>query len=181
MFTKKPLGPVTCASCEKNIINLEGRMAEYIPWKRLPFKEPNERISKVIYHNLIIAQYGPGFSRILSMLRPERSVDGMSQVEIAQHIKRNSMNVSIDEANESLQGSPPQYQYYNVSGTTSPQHIGTAYTHHHRHINQQQALETVLPRTVSQQQQQNSPLPNTFGAKTTANFFRNKKESGSMF
>jgi hypothetical protein len=61
MFTKKHLSPVTCASCEKNIINLEGKMADYLPWKRLPFKEPGERISK----------YGPGFSKILQMLRPE--------------------------------------------------------------------------------------------------------------
>jgi hypothetical protein len=54
MFTKKHLGPVNCASCEKNIINLEGRMAEYIPWKRLPFKEPNERISKA---RLFVVKY----------------------------------------------------------------------------------------------------------------------------
>jgi hypothetical protein len=24
MFTKKPLGGISCASCEKNIVNLEG-------------------------------------------------------------------------------------------------------------------------------------------------------------
>jgi hypothetical protein len=47
MFTKKPLGGVSCASCEKNITNLQGQMAEFQPWKRLPFKEPGERISRV--------------------------------------------------------------------------------------------------------------------------------------
>ncbi len=47
MFTKKPLGGTSCASCAKDITNLQGQMAEYQPWKRLPFKEPGERISRV--------------------------------------------------------------------------------------------------------------------------------------
>lgn len=32
MFTRKPLGGNSCASCEKNITNLQGKMAEYFPW-----------------------------------------------------------------------------------------------------------------------------------------------------
>lgn len=59
MFTKKPYGPVNCASCEKDIVNLEGTKAEYIVWKRLPFREPNDRIAK----------YGPGFSKMLNMIK----------------------------------------------------------------------------------------------------------------
>ena len=47
MFAKKPLGGWSCASCEKNLINLQGQQAEYNPWGRLPLKDPNERISKV--------------------------------------------------------------------------------------------------------------------------------------
>lgn len=55
MFTKKPLGGVSCASCAKDITNLCGNMADYQPWKRLPFKEPGERISRVSdYIKLII-------------------------------------------------------------------------------------------------------------------------------
>jgi hypothetical protein len=60
MFTKKPLGGVSCASCEKNIVNLEGMQADFLSWRRLPFKENHERISK----------FGPGFSKILQSLRP---------------------------------------------------------------------------------------------------------------
>jgi hypothetical protein len=29
MFTKKPLGGLSCASCERNITNLSGQMADY--------------------------------------------------------------------------------------------------------------------------------------------------------
>lgn len=49
MFTKKPLAGISCASCERNITNISGNMADYQPWKKLPFREPNDRISKVIF------------------------------------------------------------------------------------------------------------------------------------
>ena len=59
MFSKKPLGPAACASCEKNLVNLYGQQVDYYSWKRLPFRDPNERIAK----------YGKGFSKMLSDVR----------------------------------------------------------------------------------------------------------------
>jgi hypothetical protein len=47
MFTKKYVGPVDCASCDKGIVNLYGKQAEKIHWNKLPFREPGERIAKV--------------------------------------------------------------------------------------------------------------------------------------
>lgn len=47
MFTKKPLGGMSCASCEKNVINMYGHKADYLPWNRFPFRDPSERIAKV--------------------------------------------------------------------------------------------------------------------------------------
>jgi hypothetical protein len=64
MFSKKPLGGFSCASCAKGLTNLQGQIAEYYPWSRLPFRDPNERI----------ARYGAGFSKMLSMLKPEHSL-----------------------------------------------------------------------------------------------------------
>ena len=32
MFTKKPLGGMSCASCEKDIINLYGKKVDFLPW-----------------------------------------------------------------------------------------------------------------------------------------------------
>jgi len=66
MFTKKYVGPVNCASCEKGITNLLGTQADYLSWKRLPFREPTERI----------ARYGQGFSKILTMMRPSEPLGG---------------------------------------------------------------------------------------------------------
>jgi hypothetical protein len=47
MFTKKPLGGMSCASCEKDIVNLQGRKADYLPWSKFPFRDPSERIARV--------------------------------------------------------------------------------------------------------------------------------------
>lgn len=57
MFTKKAVGPVDCASCDRGIVNLSAMRADHNTWNKLPFREPNERIAK----------YGQGFSRFLQM------------------------------------------------------------------------------------------------------------------
>jgi len=46
MLTKKSVGPMDCASCDKGIVNLNAMRAEHLSWNRLPFREPNERIAK---------------------------------------------------------------------------------------------------------------------------------------
>ena len=135
MFTKKHLGPVTCASCEKNVVNLEGRMADFLPWKRLPFKDPGERISK----------YGPGFSKILQMLRPERSVDAMSSPDPHQY-NRNSVNESVEDIDH---GSSPKYPDSSI--VSSPAHH-SSYHNHHRHAAHLQINDSILPRAVTQHQ-----------------------------
>ena len=61
MFSKKPLGGFSCASCEKNLINLQNKPPEYFNWNRFPMRDPAERIAKL----------GQGFSRMLSSMKPE--------------------------------------------------------------------------------------------------------------
>ena len=41
MFSKKPLGGVSCASCEKDLINLYGKAADYYNWNRMPSRDPS--------------------------------------------------------------------------------------------------------------------------------------------
>jgi len=65
LFTTKPLGGLSCASCHKDIINLEGMPAQFHPWARFPQRNPTERIAKV----------SQGFSKILSMIKPEAVVN----------------------------------------------------------------------------------------------------------
>lgn len=47
MIMKKPLGGWSCASCEKDLINIEGVKVPYLPWAKLPKRDPVERIAKV--------------------------------------------------------------------------------------------------------------------------------------
>jgi hypothetical protein len=61
MFTKKPLGGMSCASCEKDIINLYGKKVDFLPWNKFPFRDPSERIARVI---LIIFYKYIGWIRI---------------------------------------------------------------------------------------------------------------------
>lgn len=61
LLAKKPLGGWSCASCQKDLINIEGMRVQYYPWAKLPQRDPTERIAKV----------GQGFSRMLSALKPE--------------------------------------------------------------------------------------------------------------
>ena len=61
MFSKKPFAGMACASCEKDVVNMYGRRVEYMPWGKLPFRDPSDRIAKV----------GQGFSKMLSMLKPD--------------------------------------------------------------------------------------------------------------
>jgi hypothetical protein len=32
MFSKKPLGGLSCASCEKDLINMSAKKVEFLPW-----------------------------------------------------------------------------------------------------------------------------------------------------
>jgi hypothetical protein len=47
MLTKKPFAGLACASCEKDLTNMYGRKVEYMPWSKLPMRDPSERIAKV--------------------------------------------------------------------------------------------------------------------------------------
>ena len=68
MFSKKPLGGFSCASCEKNIVNLQQKPPEFYNWNRFPVRDPSERIARV----------GQGFSRMLSSMKPENFKGGQS-------------------------------------------------------------------------------------------------------
>jgi len=61
LLAKKPLGGWSCASCQKDLINIEGMKVQYYPWAKLPQRNPADRIAKV----------GQGFSRMLSAVKPE--------------------------------------------------------------------------------------------------------------
>mmetsp|Transcript_11511 Transcript_11511/g.17349 ORF Transcript_11511/g.17349 Transcript_11511/m.17349 type:complete len:95 (-) Transcript_11511:388-672(-) len=85
MFSKKHIGPFACASCEKNLVNLHGQAADHTAWKKLPFRDPNERI----------ARYGQGFSKILSHMKPN---GGLSTSGYSPRGNHGSHHQSVDDS-----------------------------------------------------------------------------------
>ncbi|OMJ73244.1 hypothetical protein SteCoe_28121 [Stentor coeruleus] len=61
MLARKPLGGWSCASCQKDLEKLMGKIAPYQPWNKLPYRDPADRIARA----------GPGFSRMLATVQPE--------------------------------------------------------------------------------------------------------------
>jgi hypothetical protein len=61
MIAKKPLGGWSCASCEKKLEKLSGRLASHSPWKKLPMRDASERMLKA----------GLGYSKMLTSLQLE--------------------------------------------------------------------------------------------------------------
>ena len=49
MFAKKPLQGWSCASCDKNVVNLQGLPADYYNWKKMP--QSKDRIPMVTSAN----------------------------------------------------------------------------------------------------------------------------------
>lgn len=81
MLSKKQLGPVNCASCDKNLVNICGNPADFSPHKRMPYRETSERI----------ARYGQGFSKMLSTIQPqlyEQTIHGQSVRNINQSVNK---------------------------------------------------------------------------------------------
>ena len=85
MFSKKPLGGLSCASCEKGLVDMYGKKVEFMPWNKLPFRDPQERIARV----------GQGFSKMLSMINPdqlsryEQQNSKMANVQQPMHMSQN--------------------------------------------------------------------------------------------
>ena len=61
MLARKPLGGWSCASCQKDLEKLIGKIAPYHAWNKMPYRDPADRIARV----------GPGFSRMLATVQPE--------------------------------------------------------------------------------------------------------------
>ena len=59
MLARKPLGGWSCASCEKKLDTLTGKVAMHATWSKLPLRDPAERILKA----------GPGYSKMLTTLQ----------------------------------------------------------------------------------------------------------------
>jgi hypothetical protein len=46
MFMKKPLGGLSCASCEKKLNSVSSKPGAFTQWKKMPARDPYDRLPK---------------------------------------------------------------------------------------------------------------------------------------
>ena len=80
MLTKKNLGQIACATCQKNLINIQGIPVDHHVWNGLP-------LPKTLSHDRIpIARFGQGFSKILNTLKEDDSRPNINHSAMANHV-----------------------------------------------------------------------------------------------
>lgn len=62
LLATRPLKGWSCASCKKDLINLEGNPAQFNPWAKFPNRSPAERMARI----------GQGYSHMISMIKTEQ-------------------------------------------------------------------------------------------------------------
>lgn len=97
MFSTKPLGGLSCASCEKGLVDMHGKRVEFMPWNKMPFRDPAERIARV----------GQGFSKMLSMINPDQ-LSRYEQQNSKTNMNQQQMHMSQNDPMPN-QNDPPFY------------------------------------------------------------------------
>lgn len=88
MFSKKPLGGFSCASCDKKIENLQKcQSQDHMNWKQMPFRDKSEHFSKI----------GTNLSKILNSARNEQIPQTTYQKRIG---RLNEISESMTEMNK---------------------------------------------------------------------------------
>ena len=87
LLAKKPITGFSCAACESYIGDLRNAKYKFIPWNKLPVRDPGEKLYRM----------GNGFSRMLNML----NFDNNGNVNLNQYIESNSNDMEKENENES--------------------------------------------------------------------------------
>ena len=103
LFSKKPLGGNSCASCDKSLMHLMGTKEKYHPWNMLPKRE-----------KLPIASIGAGFSRLLQSMRNERG-DTSRNASPTRMNEQEDLAVSKNVASENAETERPKTANANIS------------------------------------------------------------------
>ena len=87
LLAKKPITGFSCAACESYIGDLRNSKYKFIPWNKLPVRDPGEKLYRM----------GNGFSRMLNML----NFDNNGNVNLNPYIESNSNDTEKENENES--------------------------------------------------------------------------------
>lgn len=87
LLAKKPITGFSCAACESYIGDLRSDKFKFIPWNKLPVRDPGDKLYRL----------GNGFSRMLNML----NFDNNGNVNLVQNIESDSSDNQNE--NESIE------------------------------------------------------------------------------
>ena len=87
LLAKKPINGYACASCENFIGDLREDSHKFIPWNKMPLRDPGDKLYRM----------GNGFSKMLQML----NFDNNGNMSLSPNIINNNNNEVTNNSNES--------------------------------------------------------------------------------
>ena len=92
LIAKKPITGYSCAACESVIGNLKDDQNRFIPWNKLPLRDPGDKLYRM----------GNGFSKMLQMLTFDSYGNASLNTNIMHEMPNNNSNNNNDINNNSI-------------------------------------------------------------------------------
>ena len=92
LIAKKPITGYSCAACESVIGNLKDDQNRFIPWNKLPLRDPGDKLYRM----------GNGFSKMLQMLTFDSYGNASLNPNIMHEMPNNNSNNNNDINNNSI-------------------------------------------------------------------------------
>ena len=92
LLAKKPINAYSCASCENYIGDLREDSHKFIPWNKMPLRDPGDKLYRM----------GNGFSKMLQMLNFDNNGNMSLSPNIINEVTNNSINESHSRVNSAV-------------------------------------------------------------------------------
>ena len=109
LLAKKPIGGYSCAACESYIGDLRDDAHKFIPWNKMPLRDPGDKLYRM----------GNGFSKMLQMLNFDSNGNISLNPNIINENTLNS-NESVTRIASAMPGQIPNNNLNNNSGSKVP-------------------------------------------------------------
>ena len=108
LLAKKPIGGYSCAACESYIGDLRDDAHKFIPWNKMPLRDPGDKLYRM----------GNGFSKMLQML----NFDSNGNISLSPNIvNENTINSndSLTRVASAMPGQMPNNNLNNINTNSS--------------------------------------------------------------
>ena len=109
LLAKKPMGGYSCAACESYIGDLRDDAHKFIPWNKMPLRDPGDKLYRM----------GNGFSKMLQMLNFDNNGNISLNPNIMNENTLNS-NENVTRIASAMPGQIPSNNLNNNSGSKVP-------------------------------------------------------------